>query len=123
MVDDDADIRRMAGLSLERLGGFRVTLAASGDEAVAAAAADRPDLVLLDVMMPGADGPATLSALQALPGCAALPVVFFTAMSNAAEVARLRGLGAIGVVAKPFEISELPKRIRAIAAEAGLTLD
>ncbi len=121
MVDDDPDIRRIAALSLGRIGGFQVSLASSGEEAVAAVTQDRPQLVLLDVSMPGIDGPGTLAAIHALPGCEDLPIVFFTATSNEAEVARLRSLGAIGVVAKPFEVGELPKRIRALVTEVGIS--
>jgi CheY-like chemotaxis protein len=121
VVDDDPDIRRIAALSLGRIGGFQVSLASSGEEAVAAVTQDRPQLVLLDVSMPGIDGPGTLAAIHALPGCEDLPIVFFTATSNEAEVARLRSLGAIGVVAKPFEVGELPKRIRALVTEVGIS--
>jgi CheY-like chemotaxis protein len=118
VVDDDADIRRIAALSLERIGGFRVVLASSGEEALVIAAADPPDAVLLDVSMPGADGPATLGALRALPATAGVPVVFFTATSSDAEAQRLCDLGAAGVVPKPFDLADLPRRLHAILARA-----
>jgi two-component system OmpR family response regulator len=70
--------------------------------------------------MPGKDGPATLLALRAMPGAERIPVIFFTATSSQVEVARLCALGALGVVPKPFDVAELPKSIRALAAEAGL---
>jgi CheY-like chemotaxis protein len=76
--------------------------------------------VLLDVSMPGMDGPGALAALRALEATRDVPVVFFTATSSDEEIARLRGLGAVGVVAKPFEVTELPRRIRAILADLGL---
>lgn len=120
VVDDDPDIRRMAALSLERLGGFRVALAAGAEEALAHAARETPDLVLLDVSMPGMDGPATLRALRQRPATARVPVVFFTAIASEAEAERLRALGAVGVVPKPFDVTELPRRLRALAAEVGL---
>lgn len=120
VVDDDPDIRRIAGLSLGRIGGFRVALASCAEEAIAEVTREPPDLVLLDVTMPGTDGPATLAAIRALPGCATLPVIFFTATSSDVEVERLRSLGAIGVVPKPFEVANLPKRVRAIVTEVGL---
>jgi len=120
VVDDDPDIRRIAAFSLGRIGGFEVATASGGDEAIAEVLRQLPDLVLLDVSMPGMDGPATLAALHALPGAERLPVVFFTATSSDAEVDRLRSLGAIGVLPKPFEVAELPKRIRALGAQAGL---
>lgn len=123
MVDDDPDIRRIAAFSLGRIGGFEVATASGGDEAIAEVLRQLPDLVLLDVSMPGMDGPATLAALRALPGAEKLPIVFFTATSSDAEVDRLRSLGAIGVLPKPFEVADLPKRIRALATQAGLHWD
>ena len=120
LVDDDPDIRRMAALSLERIGGFRVSVAASGEEAIELATRTPPDLVLLDVSMPGIDGPATLAALRSHVATAEVPVVFFTATSSDGEVARLRALGAIGVVSKPFDLMHLPARIRGMLAQAGV---
>jgi CheY-like chemotaxis protein len=114
VVDDDPDIRRMAALSLERIGGFRVQVASSGDEALALVAQEKPDAVLLDVTMPGRDGPATLQALRALPAGRSVPVVFFTATSSDAESARLCALGAVGIVPKPFDVGDLPRRMRDI---------
>jgi CheY-like chemotaxis protein len=114
VVDDDPDIRRIAALALERLGGFRVTVAASGAEALELARGQRPDVVLLDVSMPGADGPETLLALRSNPATSQLPVIFFTATSSEGEAARLRALGAIGVVPKPFDFADLPRRVRGI---------
>jgi two-component system OmpR family response regulator len=119
VVDDDPDIRRMAALSLERIGGFSVTLAAGGEEALGAVALEAPDVILLDVTMPGTDGPATLLALRKLPSGGAIPVVFFTATSSADETLRLVALGAIGVIPKPFEVADLPRRVREILARAG----
>jgi two-component system OmpR family response regulator len=123
VVDDDPDIRRMAALSLERIGGFRVLLAAGGDEALEIVGREAPDVVLLDVTMPGTDGPATLEALRRLPSAARVVVVFFTATSSATEADRLIALGAAGVVPKPFEVADLPRRIREILARTGMGLD
>jgi two-component system OmpR family response regulator len=120
VVDDDPDIRRIAGLALERIGGYRVRLAGDAREALALAAADPPDLVLLDVSMPGTDGPATLAALRAHHATEGVPVVFFTAASSDAEIARLCALGAVAVVPKPFEVADLPRRVRDILASLGL---
>jgi two-component system OmpR family response regulator len=120
VVDDDPDIRRMAALSLERIGGFRVRLASGGDEALEMVGREIPDVILLDVTMPGTDGPATLAALRRLPSTERVPVVFFTATSSAAEADRLISLGAAGVVPKPFEVADLPRRIRDILARVGL---
>jgi len=125
VVDDDPDIRRIAALSLERIGGFRVLLAEDAATALELAAREAPALVLLDVSMPGADGPSVLAALRGRSGegnadVKPIPVVFFTAASNDAEIARLRALGAVGVVPKPFEVADLPRRIRAILADLGI---
>jgi two-component system OmpR family response regulator len=120
LVDDDPDIRQIAALSLRRNGQFEVRLAASGQEALVAAASDPPDLVLLDVSMPGMDGPATLDALRAIPAAARVPVVFFTATSSDAEAARLCALGAVAVIPKPFDVAALPRSIRDILTRVGL---
>ena len=81
LVDDEADIRAIAKMALERIGGWTVTAAGSADEAVAAATAECPDVVLLDVMMPDVDGPATLERLRPLLG-QDVPVIFLTAKSQ-----------------------------------------
>ncbi len=120
LVDDDLDIRRIAALSLGRLGGFRIDLAASGPEALEIAAREAPDLVLLDVSMPGMDGPATLLSLRANAATRGIPVVFFTATSSEAEVARLCALGAVAVIPKPFDVADLPRRVRDVLAGVGL---
>jgi two-component system, OmpR family, response regulator len=114
MVDDDPDIRRVAELSLERIGGWTVSLASSGAEAIARAELDPPDVVLLDVMMPDMDGPTTLLALQAHPVLGHVPVVFITAKVRAQEIERYLELGAAGVISKPFDPVALPGQIRRI---------
>lgn len=107
LVDDEDDIRRVARMSLERVGGWTVVDAASADEAVAAARAGSFDAVLLDVMMPDVDGPSTLALLRPLLG-PGVPVVFLTAKVQPADIARLCELGAAGVIAKPFDPMGLP---------------
>jgi CheY-like chemotaxis protein len=113
IVDDEPDIRRIATLSLARLGGMDVIEAANGEEALGQARDLKPDVILLDVMMPGRDGPSTLAALRADARTAAIPVVFLTAKAMAAEVARLRSLGAVGVLTKPFDPLTLAADLRA----------
>ena len=122
VVDDDPDIRRVAALALERIGGFEGLLAASAAEALALTgrATDAPDLILLDVTMPDVDGPTLLGQLRARAPTERTPVVFFTATSSDAEVERLCGLGAVAVLAKPFEIADLPRRVRDILAKTGV---
>ena len=114
-VEDDADIRTIAQLALEAVGGFNVRLCASGQEALAAVETGyRPDLMLLDVMMPGMDGPSTLAALRALPATAATPAAFMTAKVQAGEIAHYRSLGALGVIAKPFDPMKLAQQVKTL---------
>jgi CheY-like chemotaxis protein len=112
VVDDEADIRRITRLCLTRFGGMEVLEAPSGPEALQLARDARPDAILLDVMMPGMDGPTTLQALRAAPETAAIPVVFLTAKAMESEIARLRTLGAVGVLTKPFDPEKLPADFR-----------
>lgn len=116
LVDDDPDIRRIGELCLARLGGWEVLMADSGARCLELAAAERPDLIMLDVMMPGLDGPSTLAELRRAEATAGIPVIFMTARVQEHEVAAYLEQGAIGVVAKPFDPMELPARIRDIAA-------
>jgi CheY-like chemotaxis protein len=114
MVDDEPHVRRVAELCLARVGLWRVTLAASGSEALSAVERERPDLILLDVMMPGMDGPTTLAALQAHAEMAGIPVIFMTAKVQEHEIERYLALGAAGVICKPFDPLRLPDQIRRI---------
>ncbi len=116
IIDDEADIRRVARLSLARIGGMDVLDAANGLEGTEKAAVEAPDAILLDVMMPGLDGPATLHALRADPRTADIPVVFLTAKAMPEEVARLLALGVRGVLNKPFDPRTLPAELRAALA-------
>jgi len=110
-VDDDDDIRTIAHLSLTAVGGWQVALAASGPSAIEQAVQDRPDLIVLDMMMPGMDGLATLARLRADERTAAIPVIFLTAKVQKSEVERYGAAGA-GVLAKPFDPMTLPDQIR-----------
>ncbi len=116
LIEDEPDIQAIARLALEVVGGLAVACCDSGREAVAAVREFRPHLILLDVMMPDMDGPATLSALQADSHAAHVPVIFLTAKARPEEVSRYRDLGAIGVVAKPFNPMQLSLQIREIWA-------
>ena len=106
-VDDDPDIRRIASMSLSAVGGYAVTVASSGSEALEAANRDLPDVVLLDVMMPGMDGLTALGQLRANARTASIPVIFMTAKVQKAEVDQYRAAGA-GFIAKPFDPMRLP---------------
>jgi CheY-like chemotaxis protein len=118
LVEDEDDIRTIAALSLE-LAGWEVMAVSSGQACLAAVAAARPDAVLLDVMMPGQDGPTTLAALRALPGGHDLPVLFLTAKAQSREREHLLGLGAQGVLAKPFDPMALAADIAAVLGWTG----
>jgi len=114
LVEDDPDIQLITRLSLEAGGGYDVHVCASGAEAVQSARAYAPDLILLDMMMPGMDGLATMDALRKLAEMAATPMVFFTA--NAQDKVRqdLLRRGALGVIVKPVEPNALVEQIRAL---------
>lgn len=112
-VDDEEDIREVATMSLELDPDFSVKACSSGQQALEVARTWNPHLILLDVMMPGMDGPRTLSMLRAHPCTHHIPVLFFTAKVQAAETDKLRALGAEGVLAKPFDPMTLAAQVRA----------
>lgn len=114
LVEDDPDIQLITRLSLEVGGGYEVRVCGSGAEAVQAARTFAPDLILLDVMMPGMDGIATMGALRELPEIAATPMVFFTANSQRRVEQDLLRRGALGVIVKPIEPYALVEQIRAL---------
>ena len=116
MVDDDSDIRTVAEISLTAVGGFTVEVCGSGPEALEKAPAFGPDLILLDVMMPGMDGPTTLKGLREIPALAQTPVIFMTAKVQPREVAQLVACGALDVLAKPFDPMALSDALRRIWA-------
>jgi CheY-like chemotaxis protein len=117
-VEDDADIQSVARIALEVVGGFTLRSCGSGKEAIEPASSEfAPDLMLLDVMMPEMDGPTTLSHLRAMPGLEKTPVIFMTAKVQAIEVAYYKSLGAIGVIAKPFDPMQLASQIRQLWSE------
>lgn len=113
-VDDETILHQMTRLTLERMGGFQVEIAASGAEALEKAPAYGPDLILLDVMMPGMDGPETFGRLRGIDAVKEVPVVFITAKAQPQEVERFRALGAAGVLTKPFDPKQLCADLRAI---------
>ena len=114
IVDDDDDIRTVSGVAARRLGRWEVLVAASGKEALETAIQEQPDVILLDVMMPGMDGPTTFEALRRSDRTADIPVIFLTARAQSHEVERYLALGALGVIVKPFDAMTLPDQIRRI---------
>lgn len=111
-VEDEPDIQTIARVALENVGGFEVLICSSGTEAVEKAAAFAPDLFLLDVMMPGMDGPTTLLELRKIPQLTNTPVMFMTAKVQPQEIQFLQKLNVADVIAKPFDPMGLAKNIR-----------
>lgn len=111
LVDDDPRIRKIAQIALQGVAHWQVSLAASGFEALEAAAKDRPDVILLDVMMPEMDGPTTLARLKESEQTASIPVIFFTAKVQKHELDSYLALGAAGIISKPFDPMTLPQEI------------
>lgn len=114
-IEDETDLQWLVRHILESVGGFEVLVCSSGAEALLCIGEFAPDLVLLDVMMPGMDGFSVLRELRARPECAALPVVFLTARSQQGDE-YLRS-GAQGLITKPFEPGALVGQVRAYAGE------
>jgi CheY-like chemotaxis protein len=117
-VEDEPDIQTVARIALEDVGGYTVHICNNSQEALAAAEDFAPDLLLLDVMLPGMDGPTTLSELRKLPGLADTPAMFMTAKVQPQEVQKLRNQGAIGVITKPFDPMTLARTVREIWDDA-----
>jgi CheY-like chemotaxis protein len=113
-VDDEPDIREVVQMSLSLVAGLDVQVCESGERALQLMPQIKPDMVLLDVMMPGMDGPSTLQKMRSLPALATIPVVFMTAKAMPQEVARFRELGAVSVIAKPFDPIQLGNQVIAV---------
>ena len=111
-VDDEADIREVVSIALSLDPDLDVRLCDGGDAALEAAASWQPALILLDFMMTGMDGPATLGKLREDPRTAEIPVVFVTARSARSDVDQLMSLGAMGVIPKPFDPMTLSRNVR-----------
>lgn len=114
LVDDDEGIREVARMSLELVGGYVVDTATHGQEGLDAARKDPPDAILLDVMMPGLDGPTTFARLQTHDETRQVPVVLLTAKTQEADRRRFAELGVAGFLAKPFNPMTLPDEIAAL---------
>ncbi len=117
-VEDDPDIRVIARIALEDIGGFDIRACGCGPEAMAAITGYRPDLLLLDVTMPGMDGPTLLGHLRKTSNGAAVPVIFMTARVQQHELVQYRALGAIDVIAKPFDPLTLSLQIGQLMGRA-----
>jgi two-component system OmpR family response regulator len=116
-VEDEPNIQTIAQTALKSVGGCNVEVCNSGAKAMDKAVNFAPDLILLDVMMPDMDGPATLDALRGLPATANTPVIFMTAKAQPQEILRFRSLGALDVITKPFDPMALSEHVLTIWAK------
>jgi CheY-like chemotaxis protein len=113
-VEDDEDIRKIVRMSLERIGKLTVEVIGDPTLAIEAIKAFKPELVMLDWMMPGMDGPTLYRKMLEVPEVRDLPVVFITAKASEKELSELRALGAAGTISKPFSPKDLPTQLREI---------
>jgi two-component system, OmpR family, response regulator len=114
VVDDDEVVQHLVQLSLERIGGLTVGLVSDGSKAIEAIRSFRPDMIVLDWIMPGMDGKELFNALRALPDLATVPVVFLTVKAHWRTTEELLALGAAGVITKPFSARDLSDQLKAI---------
>jgi CheY-like chemotaxis protein len=115
-VEDDEDIQRIVRMSLEKIGKMTVEIVGDPLVAIERMSAFKPELVMLDWMMPGLDGPALFRKMREVPATRDLPVVFITAKASQRELDELKTLGAIGTISKPFSPKDLPDQLRALWA-------
>ncbi|TAK82776.1 MAG: response regulator [Betaproteobacteria bacterium] len=113
-VEDDEDIQRIVRMSLERVGKMTVEVVGDPTMAIDAIGAFKPDLVMLDWMMPKLDGPALFRLMQQHAELKAIPVVFITAKASQRDLDELMAMGAVGTVSKPFSPKDLPGQLREI---------
>ena len=113
-VEDESDIQAIAQLSLEGIGGFTLQVCSSGEEALKQGPAFKPDLIMLDVMMPGMDGPQTYAGIKQIQELREKPVIFMTAKAKRSDIENYLQLGAVGVIPKPFDPMTLCDKIREI---------
>ncbi len=111
LIDDEVDIHRITQVGLMMEAGWELLTAQSGEEGIDMAASEQPDAILLDVMMPGCDGVATLKLLQESSQTQTIPVIFMTAKAQSADRRQLYALGAQGVITKPFDPMTLASQI------------
>jgi two-component system, OmpR family, response regulator len=114
LVDDDDNIRLIAQLTLED--EWTILSCSSGLEALSVAASEKPDLIILDMMMPGMDGKTTLARLKEQKETADIPVIFLTAKVQRQDLAAYQTMDVIGVITKPFNPLTLADEIRSVIA-------
>ena len=111
IIDDEDDIREVAALTLEATAGWRVSTASSGTAGIAKAVTEQPEAILMDVMMPGKDGPTTFREMQQTPAIAHIPVLLLTAKVQGVDQRRFANLGVAAVLFKPFNPMTLAQQI------------
>ena len=119
IIDDEEDTRSIASMSLGLLGGHQVVEAGSGQEGIERAAVEKPDVILLDLLMPGMDGAETLTNLRKNPDTTQIPVIFLTVKGMFSEFDQLKQLGALAVLNKPFDPTLLSGQIFEILKAKG----
>ena len=117
-IEDDPSIQAVAKVALEAVGGFTVLSCSSGQDALDQVQGFAPDFILLDVMMPGMDGPQTLEQLGKVIDITQIPVAFMTAKVQPNEIEHYRSLGARDVIIKPFDPMQLATKVRAIWSQS-----
>ncbi|MCW8931382.1 MAG: response regulator [Gammaproteobacteria bacterium] len=113
-VEDEPDIQAVAKLALETVGGYTVHICASGEDALNIVEEFNPDIILLDVMMPGMDGPSTLKAMREKSSLNNTPIAFMTAKVQASEIENFKSLGAVDIIPKPFDPMTLSEQVKAL---------
>jgi len=119
-VDDDPVLRHLGSHALGTIGGMSVDTAVDGTDALSIIETSPPDVIVMDVMMPGMDGDVVLAVLQASPTTQHLPVIFLTAVGAAAQQELLKLPGAVACIAKPFDPDTLGKDVAEIVASANV---
>ncbi len=114
IIDDEDDIRQVAALSLETIAGWEVAVASSGAQGLARAVDYQPDAILLDVMMPGMDGPSTFRELRKNPATSKIPVLLLTAKVQSTDQRRFADLGVEAILFKPFDPLTLATQISSV---------
>ncbi len=119
IIDDEEDTRSIASMSLSILGGLEVVEAENGSVGINVATQEKPDVILLDMMMPIMDGPSTLEALRSNEHTKDIPVIFLTAKAMTQEIDKLKRMGARGVLTKPFDPTILANQVKEILEQQG----
>ena len=113
IIDDEDDIREVAALSLEAVAGWKITTACCAADGIRDAIEQKPDAILMDVMMPAMDGPTTFREMQKMPSIAGIPVILLTAKVQGVDQRRFAGLGVTAVLFKPFDPLTLAEQMAA----------